>query len=179
MGTSQNTPCLKPELCGVQTHRPGTVAACRNGSQDLNRGVSSKLSQTPAPQTSAPGSKNTHNTEDIIAEFQPFDKSTDEDYQSWTPEQRQLSDKVEARVLEKYKITMMLDDNLDYVLVHEDGRYMTGSIGYGGMDTALWDDFGGRRTTDDLNDPEVLDRELEIEFARFERLWRQYEAETA
>ena len=50
---SSNTPCKNPKLCGVQSHRPGTVPACAaspGASAEKNRKLSAsapKLSTTP------------------------------------------------------------------------------------------------------------------------------------
>lgn len=47
-----NTPCPTPNICGVQTHRPGTEARCRKGKLD-SKGSNSRLTNTSAPKTNA------------------------------------------------------------------------------------------------------------------------------
>lgn len=47
--SSKNVPCKKPELCGVQTHRPGTVALCSvsPGAKGKSVGAQATLSKAP------------------------------------------------------------------------------------------------------------------------------------
>lgn len=42
-----NTPCTKPEVCGVQTHRPGTVALCMTASNKGGSAAASNLAGAP------------------------------------------------------------------------------------------------------------------------------------
>ena len=50
MSLSDNVPCQKPELCGVKSHRPGTLAACMTlkRAKGSGAGATSKLAAMPS-----------------------------------------------------------------------------------------------------------------------------------
>lgn len=51
--TSGNVPCLNPRLCGVQTHRPGTIAKCKATSAKTAGKSQSNLTKAPGLTTSS------------------------------------------------------------------------------------------------------------------------------
>lgn len=46
--TSGNTPCYRPSLCGVKSHRPGTDAKCHNSQSALGARIKARLDGTYA-----------------------------------------------------------------------------------------------------------------------------------
>lgn len=112
---------------------------------------------------------------DIIADFRPFDLEKDETFLKLDPVAQKSNQRMIQLAREKLKLTVMIDPNDEgTVLVHEDGRYMTGCVGYNFVGVYLWDDFDNGFARDDFP---TMSKYLTAVGERFDRLCTIYHSE--
>ena len=121
--SAQNTPCMNPSVCGVQSHRPGTIALCMTTSGPSLSSPSSRLFQPVQPLGNAERARTTPKPErEPVIHLQ----SNDPEPRSWRDRIKNVVEKVGVGILQ-------FDTSVNDVVIGRQASTLS--------DTPSWDTF--------------------------------------